>query len=559
MLKTPRSRETWLFWIIALLVLGAGLGLRDPWPADEPRFALVAKQMIESGDWLFPHRGTELYSDKPPMFMWLQAAAYTLFGNWRVAFLLPPLLAALGTLWCVVDLGKRLWTRRVGLYAGYALLLALQFTYQAKKAQIDPVLVFWITLANYGLLRHLLRGPDWKMWVLGWFAAGIGTITKGVGGLALLMLLPALFAMWRGWSQVRLPWRDWRVLLGPLMLLIAVSLWLVPMVTAALSQPDPSYRAYLDDILLRQTAGRYANSWDHHQPPWYHLGVMLTMWLPPLLALPWALPAWKRRLQRGDARYLLPLVWWVLLVVFFSIPSGKRDVYIMPALPMACLALAPLLPGIVRKLWPRRLGLAFGAFIAVVALAAGVALLNGQPKLQGRLIDERGLSLEEVRQLGWLLLAIGTWFSAALLWFRVRRAQFALVAGLSGLWVLFSVAGYPLLNRSNSGQEVMDRAGRIIGPDAELALVAWREQNLYAADRAVTTFEFGKDESPGGSWDRQWQRGLAWQRQAPQQRWLFVLGRSMPDCIDHAEAVRVGVSNRREWWLVPAAAATPCR
>jgi hypothetical protein len=38
-----------------------------------------------------------------------------------------------------------------------------------------------------------------------------------------------------------------------------------------------------------------------------------------------------------------------------------------------------------------------------------------------------------------------------------------------------------------------------------------------------------------------------------------VLGRSMPDCIDRAKAVRVGVSNRREWWLVPAAAAIPCR
>src|SRR5688572_26007914 len=101
--------DTALFWILAVLVLGAGLGLRDPWPADEPRFALVARQMVESGDWLFPHRGSELYSDKPPMFMWLQAAAYTLLGNWRVAFLLPSLLAALGTLWCVVDLGKRLW------------------------------------------------------------------------------------------------------------------------------------------------------------------------------------------------------------------------------------------------------------------------------------------------------------------------------------------------------------------------------------------------------------------------------------------------------------------
>ena len=61
---TDSERRTfWLFMAMALLLLGAGIGLRDPWPSDEPRFALVAKQMVESGDWLFPHRGRELYSD----------------------------------------------------------------------------------------------------------------------------------------------------------------------------------------------------------------------------------------------------------------------------------------------------------------------------------------------------------------------------------------------------------------------------------------------------------------------------------------------------------------
>ena len=58
MLKTRYSREFWLLAVVAVLVIGAGLGLRDPWPADEPRFALVAKQMIESDNWLFPHRGS---------------------------------------------------------------------------------------------------------------------------------------------------------------------------------------------------------------------------------------------------------------------------------------------------------------------------------------------------------------------------------------------------------------------------------------------------------------------------------------------------------------------
>ena len=550
--KTSPSRDTWLFWLMALLVLGAGLGLRDPWPADEPRFALVAKQMVESGDWLFPHRGTEMYSDKPPLFMWLQAAAYTLFGNWRVAFLLPSLLAALGTLWCVVDLGTRLWTRRIGLLAGYALLFTLHFTYQAKKAQIDPVLVFWVTLANYGLLRHLLRGPDWKMWMLGWFAAGLGTITKGVGALALLMLVPAAFGALRGWSQVGLPWRDWRTALGPLAFVIAVSLWLVPMVTVALNHPDPAYRAYLDDILFRQTAGRYTQSWDHHQPAWYHLGVMLTMWLPPMLALPWAVPAWRRRLRRGDGRYLLLLSWWALVVLFFSIPQGKRDVYILPALPMMCLALAPLLPALLRTRWWPRLVFAFGACVALVALAIGLAILLGEPGLEQRLLVERGMPDREIEQLAWLFLAIGGWFVAALLWLGPRKGAHATVIGLAGLWVIFSLIGYPLLNRSSSAVDVMTTAGRIIGPDAELGLIAWREQNLYSADRPVRTFGFGKDEHWGVEWEIQWERGIAWLAQAPGKRWLFVLDESIPRCVQRDRLIHAGTSNRRDWWLVPA-------
>ena len=549
MLKTSKSRDTWLFWILALLVLGAGLGLRDPWPADEPRFALVAKHMVESGDWLFPHRGNELYSDKPPTFMWLQAAAYTLFGNWRVAFLLPSLLAALGTLWCVVDLGKRLWTRRVGLYAGYALLFAVHFTYQAKKAQIDPLVVFWITLANYGLLRHLLRGPDWRMWTLGWFAAGLGTITKGVGALSLLMLLPAAFGVWRGWTSLRAPSRDWRMLLGPLAFLVAVSLWLVPMVTAALHHPDPAYRAYLDDILFHQTAGRYARSWDHPQPAWYHLGVMLTMWLPPLLALSWALPAWKRRLQRRDARYLLPLVWWALIVLFFSIPHGKRDVYILPALPMACLALAPLLPGIVRKVWPRRLALGFAMALALAATGAGLTMLLGHPKFEDQLIGDRGLS--DAASFAYALLAMGGCGFGSLLLFGRRRPIAVLLSTLTFLWVLYGVVVYPLLNDSSSARVLMTDIEHRLAPDVQLGLVAWKEQNLLMAQRPVTTFGFVMP------WGEQLRRGLAWQREAPQQRWLLVQEPSLSKCIDRSKAELAGRSNRRIWWLVPATAVIP--
>ena len=136
-------RHFWLFMLFALLFLGAGIGLRDPWPSDEPRYALAAQQMVESGDWLFPHRGSELYADKPPMLMWMQAATFEVVRNWRVAFLLPSLLAGLMTLALTYDLGRRLWDPRVGLLAAGALLSVFQFVYQVKRAQIDPLIMGW--------------------------------------------------------------------------------------------------------------------------------------------------------------------------------------------------------------------------------------------------------------------------------------------------------------------------------------------------------------------------------------------------------------------------------
>ena len=46
------------------------------------------------------------------------------------------------------------------------------------------LLVMLTTLSLWGLLRHLLQGPHWRLLYLGMFAAGVGTVTKGVGALA---------------------------------------------------------------------------------------------------------------------------------------------------------------------------------------------------------------------------------------------------------------------------------------------------------------------------------------------------------------------------------------
>ncbi|WP_133479518.1 ArnT family glycosyltransferase [Cognatilysobacter segetis] len=552
MLKTPESRERWLFWLVALLVLGAGLGLRDPWPADEPRFALVAKQMVESGQWLFPMRGDELYADKPPLFMWLQAIALSITGNLRVAFLLPSLLAALGTLGLVRDLGARLYDRRAGAFAAWALLFTFAFTFQARRAQIDPLLVFWVTLSVYGLLRHALRGPDLRWWYVGWFAAGLGVITKGVGVVALLVLVPAAIAHARGWAGVNaMGWRRPATWLGPLMLLVPIALWLAPMLWAVAHSSDPALHGYADNILLRQTAKRYADPWHHRQPAWYFLVVIATQWRPAVLALPWVLRDWRSAWRTRDARLATLLGGVALIVLFFSLSAGKREVYILPALPLFCLALGPWLAAALERPGARRLAFAFAALLALSATVAGALVVVGHPGFEQRLDETRGL-VGGADALGRVLLAIGVWGIGALLLFGVRRGVAALVATLTGLWLLIGLAAQPLLNDASSARGVMTRAAAHLAPTDELALVAWKEQNLLMADRPARTFGFTRDVAA------QFADALAWQREAPSRRWLMLEDDALVPCIDRRAAIFVGHSNRREWWLLPPVASAAC-
>ena len=543
-----------LLFAFALLLLGLGIGLRDPWPSDEPRFALVAREMLSSGQWLFPHRGVELYSDKPPLFMWLEACAYFLTGGWRGWFLLPSLLAGLGTLALVYDFVRRQWNRHAGLLAAAAVLVSFDFTFQMRGAQIDGVEVFWIALAMYGLLRHLLLGPAWRWYAIGFLAAGLGVITKGVGVLALLVFLPFWFARWRGWNHV-LPAQHWnpRWWLA-LLFVVPVLGWALPMLWSALHvhAGDAAYARYAHDILLGQTVSRYAEPAHHIHPWWFYLPVIAFEWLPLSLAIPWALPGWKRALQGRDARTLLPLGWVVLVVIFFSLSGGKRDVYILPALPVTAIALAPLLPDILRArsfrwaLWILTLLLALVLLIAGIGLHSGrlhnlVALassaLNGSP---GPLIA--------------MILGMGATGVLIALIARPRRAVwgwagFALVA-----WGAWGLVAYPLHKGSSAARAGMARAANGVPAGDPIALVAWKEQNLLTLDA------LGRDTVDFGfklAWHVQLEQALAWQAADPAHRWVFAYGKVLAPCVRMRDAVHVGHANRREWYVFSRSAVVP--
>jgi 4-amino-4-deoxy-L-arabinose transferase-like glycosyltransferase len=531
-------RDLLLIAGLGLLVIGAGLGLRNPWPADEPVFALIARDMLASGNWLIPMVGGDYFQDKPPLLNWLQAAGYWLTGSEKVGFLLPSLLAGIGTLLLIYDLGRRLWNREAGLYAALLLLITVQFTLQSRRAQQDALLMFFTVLSLYCLMRQLLLGGGWRWVVAAGVAAGLGALSKVVGFFSFMLLAPWLYAVWRGWPRVQWqrPWPLW--LLAPLACAAVIAAWLLPI--WLLAQNDAGIRAYFHELVFVQTFGRYVDPWHHYRPAWYFLQVMATSWLPLVLLLPWLVPRWRQALQERDARVLLPLGFAVLYVLFFTLSRGKRDVYILSALPMVALAAGHLLPELLRLRGVQRTLMGFVGFIAVLCIAGYLWLTLGDAGQGAALLAESGLASFMP------LAAIAAAAIIALAVFRGPRVHLALLSTLAAAWLVLGFWVFPQMDGSRSARDFIARVEALAAPERELGLLAYHEHFLWHLQRP--TVNFGHRRFREG--DAEVYDAAAWLAAAPD-RQLLVPERMLQPCFHNAASVqRAGQSSRGEWFLV---------
>ncbi|MGI9245675.1 MAG: hypothetical protein ACR2I8_03075, partial [Steroidobacteraceae bacterium] len=382
----------------------------------------------------------------------------------------------------------------------------------------------------------------------GWAAAGIGVITKGVGFLPLLILIPVVLLRARGWGATA-PARDPRWWLGPVFFLGAIGLWFVPMMLV--TSAGGELLEYRNEILFHQTVTRYADAWHHHEPAWFYLGsVIPVLWLPLIALVPWLWPRW-RAAQRSDgdgARdtfVAVLLAWVVLVVLFFSVSAGKRGVYVLPAVPALAMAVAPWAPELLRRRGTRRL--AFGlALVLAAALALGGLYFLVDGAASSRALRDYGLAPAVP------LLLTGLFALAACAWFRLRDGWMAYGATLAALLVAVGLVVYPRIDAERSGRAFMEHLAEASAGIEELGLVGPKEQYLLELRRPSVNFGHARwREKPQETAD-----AAAWYA-AKRGRALLVDGKSRELCFVQAQARPLGRENRQQWFLVTGGPADP--
>jgi 4-amino-4-deoxy-L-arabinose transferase-like glycosyltransferase len=391
----------------------------------------------------------------------------------------------------------------------------------------------------------LLQGPSWRWYTIGWAAAGLGVITKGVGFLPLLVLIPFAILRNEQWLPRKAPGGGARWLLGPLAFLAAVSIWLVPMLLAA--SKDPSLAAYRDEILFNQTVKRYGNAWHHRQPFWYFLvEVIPALWLPLTLLVPWLFSRWRNALRSFDLRIALLASWLVLVVLFFTLSTGKRGVYVLPAVPALALLCAPYLQEIASRRSAQRAMFVLASLIGALSVLAMLVFIV-RPDTHAVAVATYGI--EPIWTLA--LLAIASAVVCAIA--RPQRGFLAFGGVLAVMLLIVSFWVNPQLNDERSSKSFVAHVESMADPQYELGLVAFKEQYVLNARRSIVHFGHARWREA----EQEMADAAAWMSEKPG-RQLVINDDARAMCFMGAPVASLGEANRSQWYLVSSGANPVC-
>jgi 4-amino-4-deoxy-L-arabinose transferase-like glycosyltransferase len=388
-------------WIIlaALTVFVYFFGLTIPLVGpDEPRYAEVAREMFERGDWITPTLGGFNWFEKPALLYWLQIASYRIFGVSEFAARFGSTLFGFGTVASLWILGRSLDLRppRQGAraFADWLALIAastIGLIVFSRAASFDIVLTFPMTASLVGFFVFESAAPRssrsraWLGLFAFYFFIGAALLAKGLVGIVFPVSIVAFYYV-LSW---KMPGRKffYGLVWGPFVAFAVSALWYAPMYARH------GY-GFIDEFIVQHHFQRYTSNKYFHPQPFHFF-----FWVLPLMTIPW-LPfflagIWrfvKEGLNPGDsetrsggvgsegakqfaALQRFAASWILIPLVFFSFSGSKLPGYILPAVPAATIFAAVSVWRFVDANRGRRLmvqALAAVTFMVVIGLLAFV-------------------------------------------------------------------------------------------------------------------------------------------------------------------------------------------
>jgi len=313
--------------------------------------AQIARNMLDSGDWVTARLDGVAYLEKAPLVYWTIAGSYAVLGVHDWAARLPIALSAVALCLLTIAFGSWAFGKQAGFYAGLCIATCAGLFLFTRILIPDVMLAFTTTLAFWALLRSLdEEEPHPRLWAF-LLAASLGT------GLLLKSLIGVVFPLAAGFIYLCLThqlvsartWKRLHPVSGLLIVILIAAPWHIvatlrnpPYLALTLHSGPGQYHGFLwfyfiNEQLLRFLNLRYPR--DYNTVPRLYFWLLHLVWL-----FPWSVyfPAiaklsFKPADRAGRAR-LLALCWAGFILVFFTF-STTQEYYSMPCYPALALLL----------------------------------------------------------------------------------------------------------------------------------------------------------------------------------------------------------------------------
>src|SRR6202166_4137891 len=312
---------------------------------DEPRYAWIARDMAESGDWVTPRLYGKPWFEKPVFYYWSAALCFKLFGVNEASARLPSavcaLLATLGLAWLALRLGGGQMARWVLLLLPstggmigfshaastdmpFSAMLSIAMVCAAVALEVVPSEKLFPEETREGqtVVRRAKKVVYLSLALFGFFLA-IAVLAKGP---AALVLAGGAILLWAATTK---RWREALRLFHPLAIVTFFLTCLPWYVLCARRNPE-----FFRIFIIEHNFKRYLTpEFQHIQPFWYYVPITIIALLPWLFWLAWfafrELSKSESSTQRSQIFFLA--AWGVFPILFFSLSKSKLPGYILPA------------------------------------------------------------------------------------------------------------------------------------------------------------------------------------------------------------------------------------
>lgn len=311
------DKSFWLVAAISVIIVFFNLGglpLLDP---DEPVYAETPKEMIAFNDYISPRIYGEYWYDKPPMYYWLVAGSFKLFGVNEFAARFPSAFLGVICILSVYFFAAKLFSRETGVASALVLATSIEYFYLTKAAVTDITLLLFLSLS----LLCFLDKKYYSMYIF----AGLATVTKGPigflfpGGIIFMYLLAT-----RSFAQLK------KMKLGIGIVLYA--LFALPWYGAMYSLHGS---AFVDTFLGFHNITRFTSPEHPEGVLWYYFIPVLILgffpWTAILVQSVWTSLTDSRTEEYRKLVFLNIWAWFIFL--FFTVSRTKLVSYILPMYP----------------------------------------------------------------------------------------------------------------------------------------------------------------------------------------------------------------------------------